>query len=203
MKDCIEYFEKNNYALIGNFLDQQIVNSYYCYMLNMAQSQNVILDEQQVSGSFILRDDIVFDTLLSKMCPVISSIVQKNLLPTYAFCRYYKNGQKLKKHVDREACEYSMTINLGWKAKNPWPILLKTEEGKTRKVHINVGDGLIYKGRDLPHWRKKFKGDHQVQLFLHYVDANGEFANWCFDKRPGLNSLDYDINTSLKFYPNF
>lgn len=203
MEDCVKYFKNNKYALIGNFLNQQIVNSYYYYMLHMVQSQNVTLDEHQIPGNLMLRDDIVFDTLLSKMRPVISSIVQKNLLPTYAFCRYYQNGQKLKKHTDREACEYSMTINLGWEARKPWPIYLKNEKKETRKVHINVGDGLIYKGRDLTHWRKKFKGEHQVQLFLHYVDADGEFANWCFDKRPGLNSLDYDINSSLTFYPNF
>lgn len=184
-------FKKNKYLVVENFLDSVITESHYHYLLDMYKQEKMSVDQHQVVGSLILRDDIVFDTLLSKMRPLISKVVGKELWPTYAFARLYRNGEKLKKHKDRESCEYSMTIPLGYKSTNDkiWPIVV---EGK--KINLELGQGLIYKGRELYHWRKKFKGDHQVQLFLHYVDSEGSYKDWVFDKRPGLNSLDYDIN---------
>jgi len=42
---------------------------------------------------------------------------------------------------------------------------------------------LIYKGIDLPHWRDTYEGNRQIQIFLYYVDKNGEFSEYAFDKR--------------------
>jgi len=46
---------------------------------------------------------------------------------------------------------------------------------------------MIYSGCDLEHWRKPFKGTVCGQVFLHYNNANGPFAETNkFDKRPML-----------------
>ena len=45
------------------------------------------------------------------------------------------------------------------------------------------GDGLVYKGCDVLHWREEFEGDFQAQVFLHYVNKNGKNAEWFRDKR--------------------
>jgi PKHD-type hydroxylase len=38
------------------------------------------------------------------------------------------------------------------------------------------------------HWREKYtEGKWQAQVFLHYVDANGKYADWKYDKRNKLN----------------
>jgi hypothetical protein len=49
------------------------------------------------------------------------------------------------------------------------------------------GDAVLYRGMEKHHWRKKFKGEWQAQVFLHYVDADGPHKEWKFDKRPSLN----------------
>lgn len=186
-------FEKNSYVVIKNFLHEEILSAHYTYFLELYKNKKLEIDNNQVIGNAYTRDDVVFDTLLSKMAPLISKIVGKELWPTYAFCRLYKYGEKLEKHTDRKACEYSASITLGFNNNGKiWPIFLEND-GKKIKFKLDVGEALIYKGRDLPHWRKKFKGDHQAQLFLHYVDSNGPYKNFVFDGRPGLNSLDYDV----------
>jgi hypothetical protein len=35
------------------------------------------------------------------------------MLPTYSYARIYANGDELKKHRDRPACEVSVTLHLG------------------------------------------------------------------------------------------
>ena len=78
-------------------------------------------------------------------------------------------------------------MNLGG---DEWPIYLEPsgEEGKEGvKVLLNPGDMLIYRGCDLEHWRDPFAGDNCGQVFLHYNDLNGEFAEQNkYDGRPFL-----------------
>tara|TARA_B100000035_G_scaffold16896_1_gene13609 strand:- start:59 stop:319 length:261 start_codon:yes stop_codon:yes gene_type:complete len=75
-------------------------------------------------------------------------------------------------------------MNLGG---DPWPIYLEPsgKEGmKGVKVDLNPGDMLIYRGCELEHWRKKFKGTECVQVFLHYNDSKTPGAkNNIFDGR--------------------
>lgn len=186
----------NGYVIIKDFISTDILQSHYHYILDMYKEGKLSVDEKQVVGNLMLRDDIVFDTLLSKMRPLISKVVGKELWPTYAFTRLYRNGEKLESHTDRESCQYSVSLTLGFSNdRGIWPIYLKNSKGKTIQVKLKIGEALVYMGRDLPHWRKKFKGDHYVQTFLHYVDSEGPYKEWVFDKRPGLNSLDYEINS--------
>ncbi|NCG35756.1 MAG: hypothetical protein GWO78_07210 [Dehalococcoidales bacterium] len=182
-------FKKNNFVVINNFIDETIINSHYMYMLDLYKNNKLQVDRNQVKGSLCNRNDIVFDTLLSKMRPLISEVVDKELWPTYAFCRLYREGQELKKHKDRQSCEYSVTLTLGCSSDKLWPIYL----GNKNKISLNIGEALIYKGRQIEHWRKKLKGNHYIQLFLHYVDSDGPYKEFVFDKREGLNSLDYEV----------
>jgi hypothetical protein len=39
---------------------------------------------------------------------------------------------------------------------------------------------------EVEHWREEYTGSQQIQLFFHYVDADGPHANCRFDYRPML-----------------
>jgi hypothetical protein len=60
-------------------------------------------------------------------------------------------------------------------------------EGK--KVILQPGDMVIYRGCDIKHWRDPYDGNQQIQVFLHYVDVNGKYADHKFDKRPMLGLI--------------
>jgi hypothetical protein len=47
-----------------------------------------------------------------------------------------------------------------------------------KKVNLKPGDGVIYRGCEIEHWREAYEGDYHIQAFLHYVDANGKYANY-------------------------
>jgi hypothetical protein len=67
----------------------------------------------------------------------------------------------------------------------PWPLHLETAAGAVA-ASLGPGEGLLYRGHDQAHWREAFAGTQMVQVFLHYVDRNGPFANLKFDERPTL-----------------
>jgi len=48
------------------------------------------------------------------------------------------------------------------------------------------GDGAVYLGCEAEHWRERFTGRAMGQIFLHYVEAGGRFAENYFDGHPDL-----------------
>ena len=57
----------------------------------------------------------------------------------------------------------------------------------TVDINCDVGEGIIYKGSETPHWRNDFKGELQVQLLVFYVDSNGQYSDLENDKFLGTN----------------
>ena len=141
--------------------------------------------DKAVPGTPSAYGDAAFDGLLEHLRPRIESYTGHRLLPTYSYFRMYKNGDVLKPHRDRPACEISVSLNIGHIAPDAWPFCLRSPSGK-EEVTLSPGDGVLYRGMDILHWRDPFKGKVMVQAFLHYVDANGPHADKCFDGRQSL-----------------
>jgi hypothetical protein len=144
----------------------------------------IFFNDSQVQNSFSYYSSSFTETLLLLYKEKIEKIVGKELEPTYSYYRIYYNGAELKKHTDRESCEYSATICI----KNdeiPWDIFFDINE-ENKKFTLNEGDVIIYKGIELPHWREIYEGNEQIQIFLHYVDKNGKFSENVLDKRRAL-----------------
>ena len=129
-----------------------------------------------------------FERVLKDLLPYFEEVTGKQLLPTYSYARLYSTGDELPVHSDRESCEYSATITLGFEG-GQWPILMGSMDKSARtKIDMGVGDAVIYKGMAQPHWRDKFvEGKWQAQIFLHYVDKNGPHASFIYDGRDDLN----------------
>jgi len=125
---------------------------------------------------------VICDSLCVSLLPLMEQETGVELYPTYSYGRIYWKGSTLEKHTDRPSCQYSTTLCVDVDENSkPWPIFMG---GK--KVILNAGDMAIYKGCEIPHWREPYEGNQQIQLFLHYVDVNGVYKDFKFDKRPIL-----------------
>ena len=179
-RDAVEFMYKHNInyesPLLGTWTDQQVPNTYSHYA------------------------DMVMETLLMKVLPIMKKETGLKLIPTYSYARAYKKGDILRRHKDRPSCEISTTLNLGG---DPWPIFIdgtgadsvideykqihKPNAPEGTKVLLEVGDMLVYSGCELEHWREPFEGNICGQVFLHYNHVNGPFAGTnMFDGRPKL-----------------
>ena len=136
-------------------------------------------DTVQVVGSTIVHGQPAMEALMLKLLPTMQRETELELIPTYSFARIYREGDSLDKHKDRPACEISCTLTLGYVADKIWPIFAD-ESGP---VLLDHGDILIYRGCEVEHWREPLEGTVWVQVFLHYVDANGPHKEWALDKR--------------------
>ena len=81
----------------------------------------------------------------------IETVVGEKLLPTYCFITGYTNNSYMASHKDRPSCEISVSINLA--STIDWGLYITDLQGSTTKVITKVGDGVIYLGTQVEHWR--------------------------------------------------
>ena len=187
-------FQQHKYLIVRNAISVELANFAFNYFLmkrdatEWMHKNNYVSEytpgfgtwkDEQIPNTFSCYGDTFMETLMMKVLPVMKQHTDLDVIPTYSYTRAYKKGDILKKHKDRPSCEISTTLHLGG---NPWSIYV---EGI--KIDLNVGDMLIYSGCELEHWREPFEGNVCVQTFLHYNNANGQYAHTNkFDKRPML-----------------
>lgn len=180
MSQTSEYFEKNGYVVLKDVFTKDQCRELTEHMFSLLKQGKLDNDEQCPLSDAVYGDPI-FDTILQRFAKPIGNAVGRTLLPTYTYARIYRPGEILKKHKDRPACEISGTMTLGFDADVIWPIVF--DDDREISVSLDVGEMAVYKGCDVSHWRNPFKGKWHVQVFLHYVDANGPHKNHFRDGR--------------------
>jgi hypothetical protein len=214
-------FKKNKYTVIKKAISKELAEFCYDYFLlkrNVAKTlfesgylPNTVdcfgtWSDSQVPNTYSHYSDIVMETLLVKLLPIMEKETGLKLNSNYSYARIYKKGDILHRHKDRFSCEISTTLNLGG---DPWPIFINPNKkegyvfGEKKGIHstqsyspstskgikilLKKGDMLVYRGNMLEHWREEFKGENCGQVFLHYnnVKTKGSKEN-IYDRRSHL-----------------
>jgi hypothetical protein len=175
-----DIFKKQGYLHVKGLASQDICH----FQTNVLLRQSCLArnpDDDQVPGCLSTLDhEVMFETLQERIWPLIEQVTGLSLLPTYSYARLYTNGNTLESHTDRPECEISVTMQLGRSHHYSWPIYMAGN-----RCDLAEGDGIIYKGCDLSHWRNVCDGPdnyYSGQVFMHYVDANGPYADRACDK---------------------
>jgi hypothetical protein len=208
-------FKKDKYIIVKKAISEELSKFCYDYFMMKRNVARTMFDnkyisqfteyfgvwnDEQVPNTYSHYADIVMETLLIKLLPMMEKNTGLKLNPNYSYARIYKKGDILKRHKDRFSCEISTTLNLGG---DKWPIylditgsdnvideyknIIKPDAPAGIQVNLEPGDMLIYKGNELEHWRESFKGENCAQVFLHYnnIKTKGSKENIC-DNRPHL-----------------
>ena len=185
MNSSIEYFKANKYLYLKNLISKENCQSLVDHLFDLHKNKKTEKDSQcPLSDS--VYGDVMLDRVLERLTEPLSKTLGIDLIPTYTYARIYRKGEVLKRHTDRESCEISGTMTLGFDPNSKiWPIYFSADENDEAGIaaDIEIGDIFLYRGNDIPHWRPKYKGEWQAQVFFHYVDKNGPHAEWAYDKR--------------------
>ena len=185
MNDTREYFKNNGYVVLTDALSKQQCAELTQHMFNLYEQGKLVKDDQCPLSDAVYGDPMM-DQVLETLARPIGNHIGKKLLPTYAYARIYRPGEILKKHKDRPSCQYSATLTLGFDSASIWPIYFENGDREI-PVQLSVGELAVYCGCDLVHWRPPFKGNWHVQVFLHYVDEDGPYADHAYDGRGSLS----------------
>lgn len=181
-----EYFEKHGCVLVKNFIDEQtitVVSQYFENKIRRGEWQETNERGVDFVSSYSYYADPLIEVLLQASKEAVEDATGKELIPTYSYSRIYQPGERLAPHIDRPACEVSVTVNVATKGEFS-PIYTQYGQNDPEKHVLNPGDAVVYLGCDVMHWRQPLKdGQLNVQFMLHYVDKNGPKAEYAKDKR--------------------
>jgi hypothetical protein len=183
-------FDVSGYLRIDNLIDDASISIISQYLENKIHrgiwKPLPVMDSEPTSYRYYA--DPLIEVMLSKCKEAIEEAIGRTLLPTYSYVRVYLPGEKLGLHVDRPACEISVTVNVA--AKGDTSPMYTIYKNHTKMHMLNPGDALVYKGCEVGHCRDTLNDDQLlVQFMLHYVDKDGANKQYANDKRP---SLGYD-----------
>ena len=200
-------FKKDKYKVLRGAISKELASFVYSYFIKKRRIARFLFDQkyispfteywgiwndEQVPNTYSHYSDLVMETLLQKVKPIMEKHTGLKLSETYSYARIYKKGDVLVRHKDRYSCEISTTLNLGG---DSWPIYLDPTGKKGQagiKITLDKGDMLLYSGCDLEHWREEFRGENCAQAFLHYNKKGSKMAKANeFDTRPFLGLPAY------------
>jgi hypothetical protein len=194
----VETFKEKGYCIIKDAISHELRDFITQYAL-FDEMQDFNPDTQQVVGAHSKYADPAMESMLLSLHKVMEENTGLTLFPTYSFYRVYRPGDVLTPHTDRPSCEISATMCFNYSyddTKFNWPIFV--DNGK---LILKPGDMAIYRGCDLKHWRDEFKhlddAVWHVQGFFHFVDADGPYTDYKYDKR---NSVGEKKNRPMKKY---
>ena len=148
-------FQKNKYSVLKSVISREIADFAFAYFLNKRKAARFLFDQkyispfttyfgvwndEQVPNTYSHYSDLVMETLLQKVKPIMEKHTGLKLSETYSYARIYKKGDVLARHKDRYSCEISTTLNLGG---DSWPIYLDPTGRKGQagvKVDLKPGD---------------------------------------------------------------
>ncbi len=183
-------FKENGFEVIRNVIEPQLLKHLKIefemirdvrFFMSGEKNQYLFGDEQS-PNSFSIYSAICFESLSVILNNKMNEIADLKLFPTYTYARIYYKDAILKPHTDRPSCEYSTTICID--STDLWNFFIKDKGGKENVLKLNPGDMCVYSGCELEHWREPYEGTQQIQCFLHYVNSNGHYKDYKFDKRP-------------------
>jgi hypothetical protein len=182
-------FRERRYLLVKGILPQTLLEYLKVYYA-ILMANNRFGTDSQCPSSLSLGGDAALDAVLEWIRPEVSRLVGFDLVPTYSYTRQYARGELLTRHTDRAACEISVTASIQIpKGAGPSVVHLKPPNFDETKVEMFEGDGCVYAGTEVEHWRERFRVGGYIQLFLHFIAKHGRnYPKLIFDGRGCLGA---------------
>lgn len=192
---------KEDYIIVKNAVSKELCE----FMALEYEMQNDVCNilypganlSDMCENTFARYAPLMFEALMVKLNPLVSEKVGFDVVPVYSYARIYYKGSELGKHFDRSSSEISVSVAIS-KEEQDWPLYIKNEKGQIHEIKLDVGDIVIYSGRQHEHWREPYTGNKVIQAFLQYVNAQGPYSHLKWDTRPCLGLPSEFVDQSIK-----
>jgi len=166
-------FHQNGFVSLEGLLNPFHVAALRRYYRDLIAAGGLSLGDSQCADRYGCHNETVARFFHHQLTAAIGEVAGEPVQPSYVYLASYVNEAELEKHTDREQCEFSVSLCLDYQPEppvtSPWPLYLETKLGAVA-VHQRIGDGVLYRGRTLPHYRTRLpKGCTSTSIFFHYV----------------------------------
>jgi hypothetical protein len=166
-------FRQNGYAPVGRLIHPFHIAALRRYYRHQLRTGKLRLGDGQCPLRNVAHNEPVARFFHRQLTAAVAAFAGEPVKPSYVYLASYQPGATLKKHTDREQCEFSVTLCLDYspepRCATPWPLHLHKTSG-TVTVFQAIGDALLYRGCQLAHSRDALPQGHtSTSMFFHYV----------------------------------
>lgn len=188
-------FSSDKYTIVPSLFPPAQMAAMRSFYRGYVEQGFMPFGDPQVERRYRQHNEPFASFLHKKLTKLMSIVVGEEAKPSYVYAASYKEGSVLKPHTDREQCEFSISFQVDYQPESPdqlspWGIYVEPLEHNgdlskgglsfdqnkmspdAKAIYLASGDGLIYKGRELIHYRHALPEGHKsTSLFFHYVAA--------------------------------
>jgi hypothetical protein len=165
-------FAEQRYCEVPSLIHPAHVAALGRYYQNLIDSGEWELGDPQVRHRHGQHNEPVARYFQHQLISVVSRIAGEPVKPSYSYASAYRGGAVLGAHVDRKQCEFTLSLlveDRDASAAEPWPLWFHLPQGKVA-ITQKVGDAILFRGCELPHWRERSSDEHTSTILLfHYV----------------------------------
>lgn len=214
MKVDGDYY-KNGYAHLQSLIPRSVAHEFLAQLKSSLDASQVPLRGFFREAQMLKRPALEIYAYQHKpmlaflwgLTPTVSELTRRDLLPTYAYFRIYREGDVCWVHSDRFACEHSLSMTLAYSDEKPWsfeiaqrrltqvePVETTFQEAAHSSIDMRPGDAILYQGIYYRHGRVKPNPNRwSAHLFLHWVDSAGPFKDHAFDGKGNKEPVDFEF----------
>lgn len=164
IESAFESYRNNKYVILRSVLTDQY------HELIRRQQEDLMTKRkmgfQKSMNRYGLTDPPIAVLANYKLCRVVSKIIQKDVIPTYAFGIHYLPGGSIEPHYDRPQNELSMTLSLSVFPPESITTLGAGEGDNARLIDLSINDALFYRGCEVCHFRNPLPEGHTVDQMI-------------------------------------
>lgn len=165
-------YHQDGYAGVTGLIPPEVAQAFLGLLKSDLDQSGVPLNELRQTHNLLKREATELYAyhyppmlmFLWGLTPTVANLTGIELLPTYAYLRFYRRGDVCRVHQDRHACQHSISLTLGYSDGLSWPLEIgrqRFDEPSARvtedfgeesfgAVAMRPGDAVLYQGRQPP-----------------------------------------------------
>jgi hypothetical protein len=169
-------YKVGDYVTLTRLLNGAHIVAMRSYYTRVLEEGFVYLSDGQVPLRYAMHREPLMAFYHHQIRALFETVVGEPIKCSYPYFGAYRNGADLEKHTDREQCEWTASLLIDELPRpegiSDWSLFLELPTGDCTPMLMGIGDGSIYLGRKLPHYRDAFTGQLMTCHFYHYVKAD-------------------------------
>jgi hypothetical protein len=171
-------FAASKFAIVPRLLDAASLAALQRYYRALVADGWLRFGDAQVDRRHVQHNEPIARLFLTSLTDLMQAVVGEPLKASYAYFACYREGSILTSHIDRAQCEFSISFLVDYEPtpedKAPWPLWVRErEEDEAIPLYQRIGDGIVYRGRQLHHSRTALHAGHRsTHIFFHYVPSD-------------------------------
>jgi hypothetical protein len=165
-------FEQKRFCLLPSLLRRMHAAALAGYYRDVIAHSDWASGDEQVRLRHGHHNETMARYFHHQLADFVSRVAGEPVRPSYAYVSAYSEGAYLAPHVDRKQCIFTLSLLVEQERPDkprPWPLWFQSHDGKVALAQKS-GDGILFRGCELPHWREEPPpGCASTTLLFHYV----------------------------------